>query len=102
MNKDTKIYIAGHKGLVGSAIWNNLLSRGYINLIGRTHQELDLLDAAAVKKIISIIDGKVITAVCDLAGVGGELVLVVVHLINRYIHMQQCAWKGRHRHLVSR
>ena len=50
MNKDTKIYIAGHKGLVGSAIWNNLLSRGYINLIGRTHQELDLLDAAAVKR----------------------------------------------------
>lgn len=50
MNKNTKIYIAGHRGLVGSAIWNNLLSRGYINLIGRTHQELDLLDAAAVKK----------------------------------------------------
>ena len=51
-----------------------------------------------VMQIISIIDGKVITAVCDLAGVGRELVLVVVHLINRYIHMQQCAWKGRHRH----
>ncbi len=50
MDKNTKIYIAGHKGLVGSAIWNNLLSRGYINLIGRTHQELDLLDAAAVKR----------------------------------------------------
>ena len=50
MNKDTKIYIAGHKGLVGSAIWNNLISRGYTNLIGRTHQELDLLDAAAVKR----------------------------------------------------
>ena len=50
MNRDTKIYIAGHKGLVGSAIWNNLISRGYTNLIGRTHQELDLLDAAAVKR----------------------------------------------------
>lgn len=50
MNKNTKIYIAGHRGLVGSAIWNNLMSRGYINLVGRTHQELDLLDAAAVKK----------------------------------------------------
>lgn len=49
MNKNTKIYIAGHKGLVGSAIWNNLISRGYTNLVGRTHQELDLLDGAAVK-----------------------------------------------------
>lgn len=50
MNKSTKIYIAGHRGLVGSAIWNNLMSRGYTNLVGRTHQELDLLDGAAVKK----------------------------------------------------
>ncbi len=49
MNKNTKIYIAGHRGLVGSAIWNNLMSRGYTNLVGRTHQELDLLDGAAVK-----------------------------------------------------
>lgn len=49
MDKNTKIYIAGHKGLVGSAIWNNLMSRGYTNLVGRTHQELDLLDGAAVK-----------------------------------------------------
>lgn len=50
MNKNTKIYIAGHRGLVGSAIWNNLMSRGYTNLVGRTHQELDLLDGAAVKR----------------------------------------------------
>lgn len=49
MNKNTKIYIAGHKGLVGSAIWNNLISRGYTNLVGKTHQELDLLDGTAVK-----------------------------------------------------
>lgn len=47
---DSKIYIAGHRGLVGSAIWNNLLSRGYTNLVGRTHKELDLLDPVAVKK----------------------------------------------------
>ena len=50
MDKNTKIYIAGHRGLVGSAIWNNLMSRGYINLVGRTHQDLDLLDGAAVKR----------------------------------------------------
>lgn len=49
MNKDSKIYVAGHKGLVGSAIWNNLQKRGYSNLVGRTHKELDLLDGVAVK-----------------------------------------------------
>ncbi len=49
MKKNAKIYVAGHKGLVGSAIWNNLQQKGYINLVGKSHNELDLLDAAAVK-----------------------------------------------------
>lgn len=44
----SKIYIAGHRGLVGSAIWKNLESRGYSNLIGRTHAELDLTNQQAV------------------------------------------------------
>lgn len=50
LDKNSKIYIAGHHGLVGSAIWNNLKSRGYNNLIGRGHHELDLTDQYAVKK----------------------------------------------------
>ena len=50
MDKNSKIYIAGHHGLVGSAIWNNLKSRGYKNLVGRSHNELDLTDQYAVKK----------------------------------------------------
>ena len=50
LNIDSKIYIAGHHGLVGSAIWNNLLQRGYTNLIGRSHKELDLTDQVAVRK----------------------------------------------------
>lgn len=50
MEKDSKIFVAGHRGLVGSAIWKNLESKGYTNLIGRTHKELDLMDAVAVKK----------------------------------------------------
>ena len=52
MEKDSKIYVAGHRGLVGSAIWNNLQRKGYTNLIGRTHQELDLMDALAVKRFL--------------------------------------------------
>ena len=49
LEKSAKIYVAGHHGLVGSAIWNNLRERGYTNLVGRSHKELDLLDGAAVK-----------------------------------------------------
>ncbi len=50
MDKNTKIYVAGHRGLVGSAIMNNLINRGFTNVIGRTHAELDLLDAVAVRE----------------------------------------------------
>jgi len=49
MKKASKIYVAGHHGLVGSAIWNNLKAKGYTHLIGRTHTELDLMDGTAVK-----------------------------------------------------
>ena len=48
LSKSSKIYVAGHRGLVGSAIWNNLRGRGYTNLVGRTHKELDLTDQQAV------------------------------------------------------
>ena len=50
LSKDSKIYVAGHRGLVGSAIWENLKARGYNNLVGRTHKELDLLAPVAVKQ----------------------------------------------------
>lgn len=50
LDKNSKIYVAGHNGLVGSAIWNNLMQRGYTNLVGRSHHELDLTDQVAVKK----------------------------------------------------
>ena len=50
LDKSAKIYVAGHRGLVGSAIWNNLQARGYHNLIGRTHKELDLCDQLAVRQ----------------------------------------------------
>ena len=49
LNKNDKIYVAGHRGLVGSAIVRNLKSKGYENVIGRTHKELDLTNQAAVR-----------------------------------------------------
>ena len=48
MNKNAKIYVAGHRGLVGLAIWKNLKDKGYTNLIGHTHSELDLRNTEAV------------------------------------------------------
>lgn len=50
LTKDSKIYVAGHRGLVGSAIKRNLEKRGFTNVIGRTHAELDLLDPVAVRE----------------------------------------------------
>ncbi len=50
MNKNSKIYVAGHRGLVGSAIVRNLEERGYTNIICRTHKELDLTRQADVEK----------------------------------------------------
>lgn len=49
IQKSDKIYVAGHRGLVGSAIVRSLKRQGYQNVIGRTHSELDLLDQAAVR-----------------------------------------------------
>lgn len=53
MKKNSKIYIAGHRGLVGSAIWLNLQEKGYSNLIGKTRGELDLLDQKAVESFFA-------------------------------------------------
>lgn len=54
MEKNSKIYIAGHKGLVGSAILKNLENKGYSNLIYRTHEELDLLNQKDVEIFFEI------------------------------------------------
>ena len=48
ITKKTKIYIAGHRGMVGSAVWRELESKGYSNLIGKTRKELDLTNQQAV------------------------------------------------------
>jgi GDP-L-fucose synthase len=50
LEKHARIYVAGHRGLVGSAIWRELQRQGFSNLIGRTHAELDLLNAAVVRE----------------------------------------------------
>ena len=50
MNTNSSIYVAGRRGMVGSAIWRQLKRDGFVNLIGRTRQELDLLQYTEVKR----------------------------------------------------
>lgn len=54
LNKSDKIYVAGHRGLVGSAIVRNLQGKGYTNIVGRTHKELDLTNQEDVKRFFSV------------------------------------------------
>lgn len=54
MDKKSKIYVAGHKGLVGSALWKNLEMKGYENLVGRTISELNLMDTNAVNAFFEL------------------------------------------------
>jgi len=71
MKKNTKIYIAGHKGMVGSAIWRTLESKGYNNLIGKSSAELDLKNQEAVANFIDAEKPEVI--IDSAAKVGGIL-----------------------------
>jgi len=52
ISRDSKIYVSGHRGMVGSAIVRRLQSAGYGNLVTRTHAELDLIDQAAVESLM--------------------------------------------------
>ena len=54
MDKKTKIYIAGHEGMVGSAIWRKLESKGYSNLIGLSFKKLDLRNQQAVNNFFKL------------------------------------------------
>ena len=71
INKSDKIYIAGHRGMVGSACWRALEARGYTNIVGRTSRELDLRDQKAVEEFIST--EKPIAIIDAAAKVGGIL-----------------------------
>ncbi len=69
ISKESRIYIAGHKGLVGSAIWRHLLSQGFDNLIGLTSKELDLKDRDQTLKTINEVRPDVV--IMAAARVGG-------------------------------
>lgn len=68
MEKSDKIYVAGHHGLVGSAIWNILQQKGYGNLVGRSHAELDLMDPVAVRDFFDCEQPDVVVLAAALVG----------------------------------
>jgi GDP-L-fucose synthase len=71
MNKNTKIYIAGHRGMVGSAVWRALKAKGYANIIGKTSKELDLCNQADVRAFFEVEKPEVV--IDAAAKVGGIL-----------------------------
>lgn len=73
MDKESRVYIAGHRGMVGSAIWRLLESRGFKHLIGMAHSELDLLNAQAVRDFYSKYKPEyVFLAAAKVGGIGAN------------------------------
>ena len=73
MNKDSKIYVSGHRGMVGSAVVRKLTSEGYTNIITRTHKELDLTNQARVFKFFEQIRPEyVFLAAAKVGGIGAN------------------------------
>jgi len=73
MNKNSKIYVAGNRGLVGSAIVRNLKQKGYTNIVERTHSELDLMNQQAVRHFFQIeCPEYVVLAAAKVGGIGAN------------------------------
>ncbi len=79
MSKSSKIYIAGHKGMVGAAIWRALEAKGYTQLIGKSSKELDLRTQQAVKDFF--LNEKPEIVIDAAARVGGILPIMIIPII---------------------
>ena len=93
MKKDSKIYVAGHLGLVGSAIWKSFVQKGYSNLVGRTIDELNLLDQKAVEQFFAAEKPEyVVLAAAKVGGIvanntyRGEFIYENLQIQNNVIH----------------
>lgn len=102
LSKDAKIYVAGHRGLVGSAIWKNLQERGYHHLVGRTHSQLDLTNQAAVEQFFAT--EKPDAVVLAAAFVGGIMAnsLYRADFIMQNMQMQCNVISSAYRHGVKK
>lgn len=102
LKKDDKIYVAGHRGLVGSAIMANLKARGFTNVVGRTHAELDLLDPVAVRRFFD--EEQPVAVVLAAAHVGGIMANSTqrADFIYQNLQIQQNVIGEAYRHGVRR
>ena len=102
LEKNAKIFVAGHRGLVGSAIWNNLQLRGYTYLVGRSLKELDLLDGTAVKKFFDEERPEaVVLAAVYVCGIIANL-LYLADFIYQNLQIQQIVIGESFRHGVKK
>jgi len=97
MNKEAKIYVAGHRGLVGSAIVKNLEAKGYSNIVTRTHAELDLTDQQAVAAFFAVEKPEyVFLAAAKVGGIvanntyRAEFIYENLMIQNNVIHQSYC------------
>src|SRR5690349_11722414 len=93
MDRNARIYVAGHRGLVGSAIWRELEAQGFKHLIGRTRSELDLLDGVAVRQFYAAEQPEyVVVAAAKVGGIWAndkhpaEFLYENLHVQNNVIH----------------
>jgi len=102
MENQSKIYVAGHLGLVGSAIWQNLINKGYTNLIGKSINELDLMDGAAVRRFFD--DERPEYVILAAAYVGGIMAnnIYRADFIYRNMQIQQNVIGESFRHQVNK
>ena len=102
MEKHSRIYVAGHRGLVGSAIWNNLLSKGYTRLLGRSHAELDLMEGPAVEAFFAAEQPEyVVLAAAHVGGIQANNVYRA-DFIYRNLQIQQNIIGAAYRHKVKK
>ena len=102
MDKNAKIYVAGHRGLVGSAIWNNLQQKGYKNLVGKTHSELDLMNATKVKEFFDAENPEyVILAAAHVGGIMANNIYRADFIYNN-LQIQQNVIGESYRHNVKK
>lgn len=102
MNKDAKIYIAGHRGLVGSAIWRALEAQGYTNIIGRTHAELDLTNQAAVEEFFATEKPEyVFLAAAKVGGINANNIYRA-EFIDQNLAIQNNIFESSYRHKVTK
>jgi GDP-L-fucose synthase len=95
MNKNSKIFVAGHRGLVGSAIVRSLKAAGYTNLLTVTHAELDLTDIGAVYAFFKKHEPEhVFLAAAKVAGIEGNLAQPVQMLMNNTLIQNNVLWSA--------